>query len=79
MKLLIVLLAVLVGIWLWKRGRRLSRQQEPSSSRARSRPRQAQIMMSCPVCGVHIPLSDAVQGQRNSYCSVAHRREAEGS
>lgn len=75
MKLLILLLAVLGGVWLWKRGRRLeqSKQAPPKSSR-----REVQPMLSCAVCGVHVPQTDAVKGQRGSYCSVAHRRQAEG-
>ena len=47
--------------------------QPPKSPR-----REVQPMLSCPVCGVHVPQTDAVKGQRGSYCSVAHRRQAEG-
>lgn len=75
MKLLILLLTVLGGVWLWKRGRRLeqSKPAPPESPR-----REVQPMLSCPVCGVHVPQTDAVAGRRGSYCSVAHRRQAEG-
>ncbi|WP_431777509.1 PP0621 family protein [Ottowia caeni] len=76
MKLLILLVTVLAGIWLWKRGRRLAQPKEPPRP---SRSREVQPMLSCPVCGVHVPMADAVKGKRNSYCSVAHRRQAEGS
>lgn len=77
MKLLILLLAVLGGVWLWKRGRRLEQSQKAPPSR---RPRlEVQPMLSCPVCGVHVPKTDAVVGQRGSYCSPAHRRQAEGA
>lgn len=76
MKLLILLLAVLGGVWLWKRGRRLERSQQAKPPRPRSR--EVQSMLSCPVCGVHLPQTDAVAGQRGSYCSAAHRRQAEG-
>ncbi|WP_156909626.1 PP0621 family protein [Ottowia thiooxydans] len=70
MKILILLLAVLAGVWLWKRGRRLSKPQDPPRS---GRPGAVQPMLSCPVCGVHFPKSDAVAGRQGSYCSVAHR------
>lgn len=76
MKLLIVLLAVLGGVWLWKRGRRL--EQSHRTPPPRPKTRQIQPMLSCPVCGVHFPKTDAIAGQQGSYCSVAHRREAEG-
>ncbi|QTD44799.1 ATP-binding protein [Ottowia testudinis] len=56
MKLLIVLLAVLAGVWLWKRGRRLS--QPP-------RPRQgaALPMVRCQRCGMHVPDNEVVTGR----------------
>ena len=75
MKLLILLLAVLGGVWLWKRGRRLEQSQKPPRPNPRQ---QMQPMLRCPVCGVHVPQTDAVAGQRGSYCSAAHRRQAEG-
>ncbi|MGB3069863.1 MAG: PP0621 family protein [Ottowia sp.] len=77
MKLLILLLAVLGGVWLWKRGRRLEQsRQAPPRRKGRQ---EVQPMLSCPVCGVHVPQTDAVKGQRGSYCSAAHRRQAEGA
>ena len=75
MKLLIVLLAVLAGVWLWRRGRRLSGQR-PAGRRT---PGQALPMVGCARCGVHLPGQDAVSGSQGSYCTVAHRREAEGA
>lgn len=77
MKLFVLLVAVFAGIWLWKRGRRLAQSKEPSRPGPKSR--KVQTMLSCPVCGVHVPSTDAVEGKQNSYCSVAHRRQAEGS
>ena len=76
MKILIVLLAVLAGVWLWKRGKRLEQSKRPPR---RSQRREVQPMLSCAVCGVHVPQTDAVVGQRGSYCSAAHRRQAEGT
>lgn len=75
MKLLIVLLAVLAAVWLWRRGRRPSAPR-PSDRRGRG---QALPMVRCDRCGVHLPGADAVHGHRGSYCCVAHRRDAEGA
>jgi hypothetical protein len=36
-------------------------------------------MVRCARCGVHLPGQDAVRGSQGSYCTVAHRREAEGA
>lgn len=74
MKLLVVLLALLLGVWLWRRGRRL--EAHGGASRADAAP---QPMISCARCGVHLPRDVAVPGRAGAmYCSQEHRREAEG-
>lgn len=75
MKLLIVLLVVLGGVWLWKRGRD-RRLQDKAPSRD---PTKALPMVRCARCGTHVPGHDAVAGRHGSYCSSAHRRESEGA
>ncbi|MEZ5607842.1 MAG: PP0621 family protein [Burkholderiaceae bacterium] len=73
MKLLVVLLVVLFGVWLWRRGSRLSAPPPPPA-----RPGGAvQAMVACARCGVHVPQSSAVTGRKGSYCCAAHRRETE--
>ena len=75
MKLLILLLAILAGVWLWKRGRRLERgRQETTRPNPRTLP-----MVRCARCGTHVPGNEVVTGAQGSYCSAAHRREAEGA
>jgi uncharacterized protein len=75
MKLLIVLLVVLAGVWLWKRGRR-----HPPDQAAPSRAgQQALPMVRCAQCGTHVPGNEAVLGQRGSYCTHAHLRESESA
>ena len=74
MKLLIVLLVVLAGVWLWRRGRRLS---APRANRAAGAP--ALPMVRCQRCGVHVPGNEVVTGREGAYCSAAHRRESEGA
>ena len=72
MKLLVLLLVLLFGVWLWQRGRRV-----PGSRHDAARP--ALPMVRCRHCGLHLPGSDAVAGREGSYCSAAHRRESEGA
>lgn len=71
MKLLIVLLAVLFGVWLW-RSRRLA--ERPLKPR---RPAALQNMVTCRVCGLHLPSTEAVTTTRGVYCDDAHRQQAE--
>lgn len=73
MKPLIVLLAILFGVWLWRRGRKVSR------AAARQKKLETESMIACAHCGVHVPHSTSVAGRKGSYCCVAHRRQAEGS
>ena len=75
MKLLILLLAVLAGVWLWRRGRRLERTQEET----RQNDAKALPMVRCLRCGVHVPGNEVVPGRQGSYCSVTHREESESA
>lgn len=76
MKLLIVLVAVLAGVWLWQRGRRLKHSQDEESPRTGQR--STLPMVRCTRCGVHVPGNEAVVGHAGQYCSLKHRRESEG-
>ena len=75
MKLLIVLLAVLAGVWLWKRGRARALHDR----KAPGKPTKALPMVRCARCGTHVPGNEAVVGRHGSYCTSAHRRESEGA
>ena len=75
MKALVVLLVVLFGVWLWRRGRRLDAPPAPPPPRSDGA---VQPMVACARCGVHVPQSSAVAGRAGVYCGEAHRREAEG-
>ena len=75
MKLLIVLLAVAAGVWLWQRGRARALRDAAAPRKSTK----ALPMVRCARCGVHLPGQDAVRGSQGSYCTVAHRREAEGA
>ncbi|MBC7680837.1 MAG: hypothetical protein H7172_00765 [Ferruginibacter sp.] len=71
MKLLIVLLAVLLGVWLW-RSRRLANRRP-----AQPPPKGLQNMVPCQVCGVLLPQSEALTTPHGVYCGPAHRAQAE--
>lgn len=73
MKALIVLLVLLFGVWLWRRGRTLPPSRQPP------RPTQTLPMVRCARCDVHVPSDDVVVGRSGSYCTLAHRRESEGA
>ena len=72
MKLLLVLLAVLFGVWLWRSRRLAERPQAPR------RPAELQNMVTCRVCGVHLPSTEAIHTAHGAYCGEAHRKQAEG-
>jgi uncharacterized protein len=78
-KALIVLLAVLAGVWLWRNGRQknLAARKHPVE-RATPPQENAEAMVRCAVCGVHLPRTDAAAGKHAIYCSGAHRQKAEG-
>ena len=57
-----------------------SQRKPPAAPRRKPTAAQApQAMVACAHCGVHLPGQDAVRGSQGSYCTVAHRREAEGA
>jgi uncharacterized protein len=66
-KLLIIVAAALVLYFLW---RGLRRDAGPRSD-ARA---DGERMVDCGQCGVHLPLSEAIQSQGRYFCSEEHRR-----
>jgi uncharacterized protein len=75
MKYLLVVTVVLVAFWIWRQNRR-GGESHPEQAPAR-RTTAPQIMVSCKVCGTHLPQSDAVAGQHGAYCSQEHWAQAE--
>ena len=73
MKLLMILLLVMVGVWLWRSKRQAApqRKQPPQASAA------PVTMVRCAFCAVHLPVNEAVQGQKGRYCSTEHLQRAE--
>jgi len=78
-KALIILLAILAGVWLWRSGRQknLENRGRPPAGPP-SNGGGTPSMVACAVCGVHVPPADAVTGRQGSYCSAAHHHQAEG-
>lgn len=74
MKVLLVLVAILIGVWLFR-----SNRKAPSKpKRTAAQPNTAQLeMVRCLHCDVHLPKSDAVAGRQGTYCSLEHRKRAE--
>ena len=75
MKYLLVVTVVLVAFWIWRQNRRSASNDKPKAPP--KSPSVPQIMVSCRVCGTHLPQTDAVAGQRGAYCSREHWAQAE--
>jgi uncharacterized protein len=67
-KYVVVLLVVVVFVWLMLSAR--GRSKAPSGKEPAG---QAQSMIECDHCGVHLPRSDAVLDRSGTYCSDAHK------
>jgi uncharacterized protein len=67
-KVLILILVAFAAYLLW-RGLRRTR-----DSGARPPAAEGERMVDCSQCGVHLPLSEAIEAQGRYFCSDAHRR-----
>ena len=76
MKYLLVVCVVVVVLWLMLRPRKL----QPPATRSAARPQdpQAQAMVQCLHCGVHLPRGEALVDARGAFCSRAHRLAGPG-
>ncbi|MES2959187.1 MAG: PP0621 family protein [Pseudomonadota bacterium] len=76
MKLVIVLLALLLLVWLVtgsvRRRAKEARRENPAAPEARANST-VEGMVACAHCGVHLPASLSLSGKGHSYCSAAHR------
>jgi uncharacterized protein len=78
MKLLLLLAALALGLWLWRSGRGGSPDKSPRPSvKSDAAVTKAQEMIPCALCRMHVPQAEAVAGTRGSYCCEQHRRQAE--
>jgi uncharacterized protein len=74
MKYLLLAAVLFVAYLVWRNGRLAERNARP---RQPPPPADPQDMVSCPICGVHLPRPDAVAGSNGLlYCSHEHRAKA---
>ena len=74
MKYLLVLIVVLIAIGIWRSNRE---GRTPPPARKAPDGKRAIEMVSCAVCGVHCPRTDALAGKQGLYCTAQHRSQAE--
>jgi uncharacterized protein len=81
-KYLLIVVAVLGGIWLWRSGRKNDAgknavtpppSDNPNTNGANAAAPTAQTMVRCESCAVHLPESEAVRGKLGWYCGAPHR------
>ncbi len=77
MKYLLVLAVLLVAYMVWRNAREAERRERDAAApppRPAAPPPVKQEMVSCPVCALHLPRSEAVRGAGGlMYCSQEHR------
>lgn len=71
MKLILLLLAIAVLLWL-VRGT-VRRARPPRDPARDATPPAPQIMLRCAHCGLHLPRDDALPGRGGVFCDAAHR------
>jgi uncharacterized protein len=80
LKVFLFILTVLLGVWLWRKNQARPDQDKtsnPSQPNPAANPSnvnalQPSPMQACLHCGLHMPESDMLKGQRGLYCSKAH-------
>ena len=80
MKYLLVVALLAVAFWFWRNNRQNAklRQKKSTPAKVDATHLAPQPMLQCAACGVHLPATDAVVGQRGSYCSSSHLSLREG-
>jgi uncharacterized protein len=76
MKLLLLLGAVLLVIWLMRVGRSRPGKRNLAGSKAEHPRAEAALeeMVACRQCGIHLPTGDALSGPSGEwFCCAAHR------
>jgi uncharacterized protein len=66
-KLLILVLVALAAYFLWRGFRR-------DGAKPRDRRTDGERMVDCSQCGVHLPVSEAIEAKGRYFCSDEHRR-----
>ena len=74
MKFILLLLAVFVLLWMLRGSLRRSRPPRPPQA-----PPQAQDMLRCAQCGLHLPRDESLPGKGGVFCGEAHRSAFEAA
>lgn len=75
MKFVLFVVALLALLWLIKGS--VARRVPPPPPRDAARPPEPLPMVSCALCGLHLPRHDALPGRGGVFCGEAHRAEYE--
>ena len=74
MKFVLLIVAVLGLLWLLRSGRRRG---APPPAAKPTPTTEAQAMVRCGQCGIHLPQGEALPGRGGVFCGDAHRAEYE--
>jgi uncharacterized protein len=72
-KIILVVLGLMLAWWILKGYRRRVDRRDG----APSRPAEAESMVQCAQCGVHLPRSESLLTQGLYFCCADHRRQHE--
>lgn len=72
-KILLLAIAFAAGIWLLRSQLRRSLREDRDAPA--SADRQAEDMVACARCGLHLPRGESVVSGTRYFCSVDHERE----
>jgi len=79
MKFVLFILAVLVLLWLLRGLARRTPPSPPPGTAAPTDAKEAEPMLVCAHCGVHIPKNEALPGRGGVFCGDSHRKAFEQS
>lgn len=77
MKHLLLLALVALVFFFWQAKRRGDLSKRPAAPPRRQTALKTTDMVECAVCRIHLPRNEALELRQLSYCSEAHRQEAE--
>ena len=71
-KLVILAIAIAAALWLLRGFRKRSKDDVSPSA-----PPEAEAMVRCARCGVHLPRGEALMSRQRFFCSAEHERESD--
>lgn len=73
MKLLLLLIAVFVLLWMLRGTWRRTRRPPGGNAPGAQAPDVPQPILACAQCGLHLPRDEALPGRGGVFCTAAHR------